>query len=1319
MFKLKKIMCVILSVAMILTVSPIEAFADEVEGGIVLDENLVDGELIEETEIAEEEENVGEESIETSKTDEESVEDSTTSDEEKTEEQIGKEESTTDESESLTDEELYEELEGELEGELEEEPIEELSEEEDAAESEDILATDEADEKEYFIEGKVEGVDYEAGVVCAYVDTVEEAEKIADEYEISLKEYNCPIALFELPEDVSVAKIVTLSDSVLFPNYYGRVSNLCTLQDINADDEVMRLSSYIVDENENYSDPYLKDHVNDVDYIQWHHDVIGSPYAWKSKITGSEVKIAILSSGMNEHSDFDTFDNTVVFHKNILMGYDEGATDKSNCTDNCGNGTALAGIIGANYGNSKLGAGVAPGAQLLNIKITDNGSVKINNVIAGIDEAITMDADIILIDACFDGMVPALQTKITSAYDNGIAVFAPAAYGADQYEVWPAACDHVIAVGASNKCNQRMGSAAYSNHIDIVAPGEKISTCAWNNYASYLTTDGPLLAAGIAAGEAALILSYKDRINAFYKNGSLIDKSPALVDALEKHMKASTISAGSGTGSGIVYLPKALSLGTITDGPKAPIIYAPGTYSYGFYVANVDGVDVLKFLCDLQTNNYDSDFPRFYYTLDGKTPSYKNGKKDAYSQFTDSTVNAVVDPSKNSLTIKAILVDHMGVASPVATYTVPMNFVKQIKISTTSSQAYPEVVKGKKIKFTASTLPSNSYAKAVTWHISYNESEQEAKNQNVTISSSGEVITKSNSTIGDYEVWAVSKNDPTMESKKMTIKVREGGVISKINVLKKKDVKYRENVESEFDSEFNLITDMINPIRVDGNPFESTTEFADLYFTSSNPKVVKVYNDGSKWLGVLKGPGKANITVCDAYGMGVKATYSVEVVQRATEVRIVGDTYNKVSRGKSISLKSTITPDNSKIKTLSWSVCDAEGNPITVKGLKVSNGKVTTSKTTPTGEYYIKAELKNPGEGGSIISAKQKIEVIDAVVTKITPSVKNITIFSDNNNIADENDLYLTNGEFLVDVEGGEPVTEGGSLLNAFSITSSSDNLLICTPSLLNGKIKVWLSATGNGYGKATVTIAARDGSGKKATVTVNVINPVSSVKIAPAKAGVNNAVVQGKTLQLKATLGEGYGKISNKNVSWSIPDESDRDFVKINSKGLVTALPDSNISGTKRSVTIRATAADGSFAYGDTVIDIYKPVGKMEVCSETGETGKQYPAKGQVTNNVGKSGNDLHNYIDFYIKVKDTGAPLSTASDGDFVLSSANSALATIKPDGTWKPEDHKAGDYYIYKFNAICVLSPDFNKSGSAKLTIKTKDGSQSVAYTLKVVK
>lgn len=1231
MLELKKILCVILSAAMIITIAPLDVLAGEIQGEIDL--NL---------------------------------------------------------EEILTEEEPIEEefIEGEL---VEEEPIEEL----EIFEETEIIDELPEEENIYSIEGQIEGEDYEAGVVCAYVDSLEEAERIADEYGISIKEYNCPITSFDLSEDLSVAELVTLSDNLFFPKYYGRTGSLNEALVPNDGDSEMGLSSYVVDQN--YYDPYLEE---DDSQYQWHHEVIGSPYAWKSNITGSGVKIAILSSGINEHSDFASFDSTVVSHKNIITG----TTGKSNCTDNEGGGTALAGIIGANYDNYMFGAGVAPGAKIYNVKISNSGNLDLDDALNGIYYAINQGVDIILIDACFDAAVSAWQTAISTAYDNGIAVFAPAAYSGDQYEVWPAACDHVIAVGASNKNNQRMGSSAYNSHIDIVAPGEAISTCS-KDMSSYVSFDGTALPAGIAAGEAALILSDKAKIKTFYKNGVLISKSPALVDALEKHMKASTVSAGSGTGKGIVYLPKALSLGTITDGPKAPTIYAPGTYPYGFYVDTVDGVDVLKYIFDLQTDNYDSDFPTFYYTLDGKTPSYKNGKKDPYSLWCGSTVDTVIDASKNSFTIKAILVDHMGMASPVATYTVPMNFVKQIKISAPSTKAKPEAVKGKKLKFTASTLPSNSYAKPVSWHISYSGSEQAAKNNNVTINASGEVVTKATSISGDYKIWAVSKKDSSVKSNEMTITVRDSGEIAKILTLNKKVVEYRGDSDSEFD----LITDKIDPYRVDSSPVQST----DLYFTSSNAKVVKVYHDTYGWHGVKIGPGKANITVCDAYGMGINATYSVEVVQLATNVRINGDTYNKVSKGKSISLTSTIEPYNSKVKTVSWSVYNKYHNPVTSEGIKVSKGKVTASKTTPAGKYYIKAEVINPD--GSSVSSEQEITVIDELVTKITPSVKNITIFSKNNIFAEHNYPYLTNGEFLVDIVGGERSTEGRPLLNAFSITPSNDNLLYCTTDTVDGKIKVALSASGNGYGKATVTIAARDGSGKKAIVNVNVINPVSSVKIAPAKAGMHKAVSQGKTLQLKATLGEGYGKISNKNVIWSVPYTSDQNYVKVSSGGLVTAKI-YNFATASRNVTIRAEAADGSGAFEDTVVTVYKPFGKIEICSEWGSTGKSFPSKGEVRNNK-YNPEGTYNCQNFYVKIKDTGAPLNVYND--FVYSSSNPTLATVRASKGWDPGTHKYNGYYIYKFDAMCVLTPAENKAGTAKLTVKTKDGSQSVTYTLKVNK
>lgn len=99
--------------------------------------------------------------------------------------------------------------------------------------------------------------------------------------------------------------------------------------------------------------------------------------------------------------------------------------------------------------------------------------------------------------------------------------------------------------------------------------------------------------------------------------------------------------------------------------------------------------------------------------------------------------------------------------------------------------------------------------------------------------------------------------------------------------------------------------------------------------------------------------------------------------------------------------------------------------------------------------------------------------------------------------------------------------------------------------------------------GTAKITITAKDGSKKKATLTVKVVNPVKVKKVALNKK--TATVYVGKKVTLKATVTP--KNATNKAVSWKT---SSSKIAKVSSKGVVTGVK----AGT---ATITATAKDGS----------------------------------------------------------------------------------------------------------------------------------------------
>ncbi|MCM1180866.1 MAG: Ig-like domain-containing protein [Clostridium sp.] len=132
--------------------------------------------------------------------------------------------------------------------------------------------------------------------------------------------------------------------------------------------------------------------------------------------------------------------------------------------------------------------------------------------------------------------------------------------------------------------------------------------------------------------------------------------------------------------------------------------------------------------------------------------------------------------------------------------------------------------------------------------------------------------------------------------------------------------------------------------------------------------------------------------------------------------------------------------------------------------------------------------------------------------------------------------------------------------LNTAVLWSSSNNKYATVTAA--GKV----TAKKAGAGKTvTITAAAQDGSGKKATFKIKIYkNAVKKIKLS-AK---SKSVKPGKKVTIKATVSPSKG--INKTLKWSSSNEK---YATVNSKGVVTAKK----AGKGKTVTITARATDGS----------------------------------------------------------------------------------------------------------------------------------------------
>jgi len=264
---------------------------------------------------------------------------------------------------------------------------------------------------------------------------------------------------------------------------------------------------------------------------QWAPAKIGAPAAWEMTTGSSGIIIAVLDTGVElDHPDLAAkiWTNPGEIPANGLDDDQNGKIDdvhgwhfyhhcsNSNClpsedddlTDDNGHGTHVAGIAAAETNNGVGIAGISWEARLLPIKVLDEyGDGWYSDVIAGIVYATDNGADIINLSLGGEESSQALQDAVNSSHANGVLLVAATGNSGGSL-LYPAACDRVLAVGATDMNDLCPGFSNHGPGIDVAAPGVSIySTWPWLD--GYWYKSGTSTAAPHVAGLAALIWSVR------------------------------------------------------------------------------------------------------------------------------------------------------------------------------------------------------------------------------------------------------------------------------------------------------------------------------------------------------------------------------------------------------------------------------------------------------------------------------------------------------------------------------------------------------------------------------------------------------------------------------------------------------------------------------------------------------------------------------------------------------------------------------------------------------------------------------------------
>ncbi len=243
----------------------------------------------------------------------------------------------------------------------------------------------------------------------------------------------------------------------------------------------------------------------------WAEQVLGFTGAWQFT-RGQGVNVAVIDSGVSGSQQLG---------RRLIIGQSlTGTSAGLDCVDH---GTGVAGIIAAAQKQRNPFAGVAPGAGILSIKVTDKEGVDAGSLATGIVDAVNDHAQIINVSDQV-GNTPALSNAVQYAARMNVVIvaaagnvdqqtgstgpFYPAAYAGD-----PAAYPNVLSVGAVDPAGAVPSfSQQVLTPVSVVAPGAGILTIAPGG--TFKQQDGTSFAAPFVAGVAALVRASHQKLTA-------------------------------------------------------------------------------------------------------------------------------------------------------------------------------------------------------------------------------------------------------------------------------------------------------------------------------------------------------------------------------------------------------------------------------------------------------------------------------------------------------------------------------------------------------------------------------------------------------------------------------------------------------------------------------------------------------------------------------------------------------------------------------------------------------------------------------------
>lgn len=558
------------------------------------------------------------------------------------------------------------------------------------------------------IEDLEENEDYVADEAVFMADTRKEALDVAGQYGATLTSFSYGVATLKFEHKDTIDSVI--SDVVDTVDAVAEATEIiksegdedALIETVAAVDEKLAETVADVEVSDIPDTPIYTNYIYHIEGVtanreelrQWYHgsDYLNTQAVWsKGGYTGEGVKVAVLDTGIDsKHSELVN---------QILAADHVKAFGDSN--DNVGHGTHVAGIIAADANNGKV-VGIAPGAKIYSVKVSNSNEIVTSNLIEGIEMAINKGVDVINMSLGGTVKDSQLYLALNKATKAGIVCVAAAGnLGNGENTVnYPANYGNVISVAAyqKNESDKSHILADYSNYlgndnkINIVAPGSNILSTYPTNLASncngYYSMSGTSMAAPMVAGAAALVMSKYTNL----RDANTEYSAKKVTDILINNTNEGTYTSLSGEHKAIGGLDIAKALGVTVNTVAAPSINTSTDSSTGAVEVTMTAASEIR-----------------YETSPGSSASTPTSLSNKYT-------SALTYKSAGTYTISAIAVKD-GVSSSVVTksftVTIPSKNTSSDTSDDTSQSNVPSgaifLIKGQSAK--VSDVLSGSYKK--------------------------------------------------------------------------------------------------------------------------------------------------------------------------------------------------------------------------------------------------------------------------------------------------------------------------------------------------------------------------------------------------------------------------------------------------------------------------------------------------------------------------------------------------------------------------------------------------------------------------------